>query len=152
MTPSASIGAFIRGYEKCRLRAYMPTANDVPTIGWGSTGSDIHLGMVWTQQQADERFSRDLAAFGRGVAGLIGNALTTQGQYDSMVSLAYNIGIANFAKSSVLTNHKAGHYSTAALAFQLWNKQRDKTTGQLVVLGGLTKRRAVEAKIYGGTL
>lgn len=148
MTPSASIGAFIKGYEKCRLRAYLPTPNDVPTIGWGSTGADIRLGMTWTQQQADDRFASDLAAFSHGVSGLLGNAPTTQGQYDAMTSLAYNIGMASFAKSSVLLNHKAGHYATAALAFSLWSKQRDKATGELVVLSGLVKRRKAEADIY----
>ena len=34
MTPSKKIVDFIKGYEKCRLTAYMPTPNDRPTIGW----------------------------------------------------------------------------------------------------------------------
>lgn len=148
MTPSPRIIAFIRGYEKCRLKAYMPTPNDKPTIGWGSTGPDIRLGMTWTQAQADARFASDLAAFAAGVVKAIGTARTTQNQFDAMVSLAYNIGLSAFQSSSVLTNHRAIHYATAALAFRLWNKQRDLKTGQLVVLAGLTKRRAAEAAIY----
>ncbi len=67
-----------------------------------------------------------------------------------MVSLAYNIGLGSFLSSSVLTNHKAGHYATAALAFGLWNKQRNKTTGKLEELRGLTARRKAEADIYRG--
>lgn len=150
MTPSKTIEAFIKGYERCRLSAYMPTPNDKPTIGWGSTGPDIRMGMTWTQAQADARFSADLSRFAAGVEAELGGAPTSQNQFDAMVSLAYNIGLANFAKSSVLTNHKAGHYATAALAFGLWNKQRNRATGQLEVLGGLTKRRAAEAEIYRG--
>ena len=148
MTPSARIEAFIKGFEKCRLSGYMPTASDRPTCGWGSTGPDITLDTQWTQKQADDRFASDLVKFGLGVTGLIGTSPTTQNQYDAMVSLAYNIGDANFAKSSVLTNHKAEHYQTAALAFSLWNRQRQN--GVLVVLDGLTKRRAAEAALYRG--
>ncbi len=149
MTPSTKIIDFIKGYEKCRLKAYMPTPNDKPTIGWGSTGPDIRMGMTWTQAEADERFAHDLAHFAAGVSGKIpGSPPTAQHQFDAMVSLAYNIGLANFATSSVLTNHRAGHYQTAAMAFALWNKQR--TPSGLVVLTGLTKRRAAEAAIYKG--
>ena len=52
--------ALIKSYEQCRLTAYLPTPNDVPTIGWGATGPDIVLGMTWTQAQCDARFTTDL--------------------------------------------------------------------------------------------
>jgi len=149
MTPSAMIIAFIQGFERCRLQAYMPTPNDRPTIGWGTTGPDVRMGLTWTQAQADSRFASDLGKFAAGVTTAIGGAATTQSQFDAMLSLAYNIGIANFSRSSVLTNHKAVHYATAALSFGLWNKQRDRS-GNLVVLNGLTRRRAAEAEIYRG--
>lgn len=149
MTPSKTIEAFIKGYEKCRLKAFLPTPNDVPTIGWGRT-KGVKLGMTQTQAEADADFSADLAERAAFVTRQIGTAKTTQGQFDAMVSLAYNIGLANFAKSSVLTNHRVGHNATAAMAFALWNKQRNRKTGQLEVLGGLTKRRAAEAAIYRG--
>lgn len=149
MIPSATITAFVKGFEACRLKAYLPTPNDVWTIGYGHTVG-VEPGMIWTQQQADDAFTVDLAAFGKEVWALIGIAKTTQGQFDAMVSLAFNIGIGNFKSSSVLTNHCAGHYQTAAWAFSLWNKQRDKH-GELQVLTGLTRRRAAEALIYRGT-
>jgi lysozyme len=149
LTPSTKLVAFIKGFEKCRLKAYMPTPNDKPTLGWGSTGPDITLGMTWTQAQADQRFASDLAKFAAGVFKAINGAPTSQDQFDAMVSLAYNIGLANFGISSVLTNHRGIHYQTAALAFGLWNKQRD-AHGVLVVLNGLTKRRKAEAAIYSG--
>ena len=148
MSPSPRIEAFIKGFEKCRLSAFKPTPYDQWTCGWGATGPDIAADTQWNQKQADDRFDTDMVKFGLGVTGLIGTATTTQDQYDAMVSLAYNIGDANFARSSVLTNHKAGHYQTAGLAFALWNKQSQN--GTLVVLDGLTKRRAAEAAIYLG--
>lgn len=144
MTPSTKCADFIKSFEQCRLKAYMPTPNDVPTIGWGSTGPDIKLGMTWTQQQADERFASDLAYFGGKVINAIGGAATTQAQYDAMTSLAYNIGIKGFTGSTVLRKHRAGDYDGAAAAFASWNKQAGK------VLNGLVKRRTAEARMYRG--
>lgn len=146
MTPSPRITALIKGYEKCRLKAYMPTKDDVPTLGWGSTGPDIKLGMRWTQKQADDRFAADLARFGAKVAALIGAAPTTQGQYDALVSLAYNIGYGDggLKTSTLLRMHKEGDYAGAELQFARWNRQQGR------VLNGLTTRRSAEAAIYGG--
>ncbi|WP_340645334.1 lysozyme [Phenylobacterium sp.] len=144
MTPSPKIIAFVKDFEKCRLSAYMPTPNDRPTIGWGTTGSDIHMGLVWTQAQADERFAKDFAAFAAKVAALLGKHSTTQGQFDAMVSLAYNIGTGGFGSSTLLRKHLAADYAGAAEQFARWNKQAGK------VLNGLTRRRAGEAAIYRG--
>lgn len=152
MKPSQRIVDFIKGYEKCRLKAYMPTPNDKPTIGWGSTGRDIKLGMTWTQAQADERFNRDLAMFAAGVEHMLGGCATTQDQFDAMVSFAYNVGLDDdaddiaegFGDSTLLKKHKVGDYAGAAAEFPKWNKQAG------VVLNGLTKRRKAEAAIYRG--
>lgn len=144
MTPSAACADFIRGFEACRLKAYLPTPQDVPTIGWGSTGHDVRLGTSWTQAQADARFAADLAHFGARVAALLGAAPASQAQFDAMVSLAYNIGLAAFAKSTVLRRHLAGEHDRAAAAFALWNRQKGK------VLNGLTRRRTAEARMYRG--
>lgn len=147
MTPSSRCVDLVRGYEQCRLKAYKPTPDDVWTLGWGSTRG-VKQGDVWTQAQADGRFTQELTEFACAVWARVGSAPTTQGQFDAMVSLAYNIGETNFRGSSVATNHRLGHNATAALAFSLWNKQRDKKTGELKVLNGLTKRRAAEAAMY----
>ena len=143
MTPSAKIEAFIKSFEQCRLHAYMPTPNDRPTCGWGSTGPDVTMDTTWTQEQADERFDRDLARFGGGVFLLL-HGPTTQNQYDALVSLSYNIGLGNFARSTVLKQHNAGFYRQARDAFAMWNRQAGK------VLPGLTRRRLDEAAVYAG--
>jgi len=141
LTPSAKCEAFIKGYEKCRLTAYLPTPKDVPTIGWGSTGPDVKLGMRWTQKKADDRFSSDLKLFASAVSSAV-NGIATQNQFDAMVSLAYNIGRSAFANSTVARKHRAGDYAGAAEAFKLFNKQKGK------VLNGLIKRRQAEKEIY----
>lgn len=150
MTPSPRCEAFIKSFEKCRLKAYLPTKNDVPTIGWGATGPDIKLGMVWTQAQADARFSRDLAHFAAGVQRLLKGAPTTQAQFDALVSFAYNVGLdedddtkpEGLGDSTLLKKHKAGDYAGAAAQFKFWNKQKG------VVLAGLTRRSADETAMY----
>lgn len=152
MTPSATITSFIKGFEKCRLKAYTATdserADNIWTIGYGHIAG-VRPNQIWTQAQADEAFVDDILAFSTGVAALLGKAKTTQNQFDAMVSLAFNIGLGAFKTSSVLTNHLAGHYQTAQWAFSLWNKQRDKYN-VLQVVTGLTRRRAAEALIYKG--
>lgn len=84
------------------------------------------------------------------VNALIEDAPTTQDQFDAMVSLAYNIGVDAFARSTVLRAHKAGDYDAATAAFAMWNKITSLATGKLVVERGLTIRRAREASIYHG--
>lgn len=148
MEPSAKIQSFMKGYEKFRAKAYLPTPNDKWTIGYGETNG-VKPGMVWTLEQAESNFAARMVTLGNKVQTALRGAPTTQAQFDAMVSLADNIGLTNFGNSSVLANHRAGRYSTAALAFSLWNKQRG-SDGQLHVLNGLTKRRSAEAAIYRG--
>jgi len=144
MTPSPASIALIKSFEQCRLTAYLPTPNDRPTIGWGTTGADIHMGMTWTQAQCDERFATDLDAFAGGVsAALTGE--TSQNQFDAMVSLAYNIGLGAFKGSTLLRLHNAGDFTAADAQFAAWNKQ----AGQ--VLQGLVRRRAAESAMYRGS-
>ena len=142
MIPSAKCEALIKEYEQCRLKAYMPTSHDVPTIGWGSTGKDIYLGLVWTQLQADSRFTHDLTKFGIEVSAMI-TGVTTQNEFDALVSFAYNEGPGRLEGSHLLTYHNTGLHVRAEGQFALW-KYQGKT-----VLNGLVKRRAEEADLYG---
>ena len=148
MTPTVGPRArdLIKSFEACRLKAYLPTPNDVPTIGFGATGPDVKLGLTWTQAQADARFDADLAKFAAKVSALIGDAPTTPAQFGALVSLGYNIGTGQggLATSTLLRLHKAGKYTEAAAEFGRWNKQAGK------VLNGLTRRRAAETALYMG--
>lgn len=147
MVPSKNIEEFIRGYEKCVLHAFLPTPNDVWTIAWGHT-EGVKKGDQWTQAKADEVFAADLAGFSARVSALIGTAPTTQNQFDALVSFAYNEGPEALHTSTLLRKHRSKDYAGAADEFKNWNKQRNKKTGNLEVLDGLTKRRAAEAAIY----
>lgn len=129
--------------EACRLRAYLCPAG-VPTIGWGET-EGVELGMVWTEDQVDSRLYQQVVRYARRVRELT-SRWANPNQLGAMVSLAYNIGLQAFSRSSVLRLHNAGDHQGAARAFHLWNKAR--VNGQLTVLAGLTSRRAAEAALY----
>jgi GH24 family phage-related lysozyme (muramidase) len=124
----------------------MPTPQDRPTIGWGMTfypdGRQVRLGETITQAKADADFVTIVERFADKVRALIGDAPTTPAQFGAMMALAYNIGVAGFARSSVLRLHKAGDKQGAARAFGAWNKQAGRA------LAGLTRRRAAEAALY----
>lgn len=145
----------LHSFEGCRLEAYPdPGSNDGNpwTIGWGSTGAGIGPGVKWTQEQADARFLVDLAKFEDGVTRLIGSAPTSQGQFDALVCIAYNIGLDEDADtiaeglgdSTLLRKHKAGDFEGAAKAFLSWTFNDGRQ------LKGLVRRRAAEAKLYRG--
>lgn len=137
----------IHSFEKCRPKAYPdPGSKDGHpwTIGWGATGPGIYEGVVWTQEQADERFRRDIVARESQLNNMLAGAATTQNQFDAMLSLGYNIGMLALQGSTVMRRHKAGDFSGAADAFAMWNKNDGK------VMNGLVRRRAEEAKMYRG--
>lgn len=131
-----------------KVQAYPdPATGGKPwTIGIGSTrdeqGRPIKPGDVWTVDRARRHFERELEEYGAAVAKAIGSAPTKPCQMAAMVSLAYNIGVTAFSRSTVLRQHKTGNYPTAADAFMMWDKAAGK------VMKGLTRRRAAEAQLY----
>ena len=129
----------IRNFEGLRLKAYLCPAG-VPTIGYGSTGKDIHLGMTWTTEQADERLVRDLASFEMEVSRAV--PVSTDNQFSALISLCYNIGIGAFEGSTLRKLHNQADYAGAADQFLRWNRGGGR------VLPGLTKRREAERALY----
>lgn len=129
-----------------RFHAYPdPGTGGAPwTIGAGSTGPDIGPDTIWTREQCLDRFSADLANFGNGVAKLLGDAPTTQAQFDAMTSLAYNIGLGALAGSTLLKKHKAGDYTGAAAQFDRWINAGGRP------MQGLRARRWDERRMYEG--
>ena len=146
MNTSPACLALIRQFEGCRIKAYMPTPHDVPTIGWGATrhadGSAVRLGETWTQAQADAALAAFVARLAGRVTDMLGGHPTTQHQFDAMVSLAYNLGAGALGGSTLMRRHLAGDYAGAAAQFKRWDRQG------ATVLPGLTRRRAAEAALY----
>lgn len=130
----------IKVSESCRFKAYMPTPDDVPTIGYGHT-EGVKMGDTCTQQEASQWLLDDL----RWVEECINDNVDvdlTQRQYDALCSLIYNIGCGAFKGSTLLKLLNAGNYLAARQQFARWNRQ-----GQ-TVLAGLTKRRHAESELF----
>lgn len=110
------------------------------TIGWGATGPDIGPGTVWTREQCDERLGRDIARHAQDVARALGDAPTSQAQFDALVSFHYNTGA--IGRATLTRLHRAGDFEGAANEFSRWNRAGGR------VLKGLVRRRRDEATLY----
>lgn len=128
-------------FEGFRAEAYRDLGG-VWTIGYGFT-EGVKKGDTITREEADARLLIELQKFADGVDAMC-SAPVSQNQLDAMVSLAYNIGLGAFARSSVLRMHNIGAPEAAVRAFSLWNKVNGKE------VRGLSLRRAKEASMYHG--
>jgi lysozyme len=132
-------------FEGLKLEAYLCPAN-VPTIGYGNTfypdGKKVKLGDKITKEQADTLFLGIAEDFAKRVRGLLKKDLN-ENQFSALVCLAYNIGVANLNKSTLLKKVNVNPLdSTINAEFLKWNKAGGK------VLAGLTRRREAESKLY----
>lgn len=130
----------IQDFEGLELTAYKDAVG-VLTVGWGSTGPHVKVGMTITQQQAEALLLSDVSRFERGVTDLVKVPLS-QNQFDSLVSFSFNLGLANLKSSTLLRKLNSLDYAGAALEFPRWNKAGGK------VLAGLTRRREAEKKLF----
>jgi lysozyme len=141
--------ALIKDFEGCAraradgmVEAYPdPGTGGAPwTIGWGATGPEIGPGTVWTQAQCNARLADDVARHAADVARALGDAPTSQAQFDALVSFHYNTG--EIARATLTRKHLAGDHRGAEAEFARWNRAGGR------VLAGLTRRRAAEARLY----
>lgn len=131
---------FIRGFEKLVLHAYLPTKDDVWTIGYGHT-KGVKQGDVITEAEANRLFEEDVAEVEAIIARNVKVPLN-QYQYDALVSFVFNIGEPQFKKSTMLRKLNMGDYAGASAEFPRWNKQKRR------VVDGLTRRRKEERQRF----
>ncbi|MDM2860707.1 lysozyme [Citrobacter sp. Cpo073] len=139
--------ALIKGFEGCRLTAYPdPGTGGAPwTIGYGWThpidGKPVKPGMTIDQETADRLLKTGLVSYENDVLKLVRVKLT-KGQFDALVSFAYNVGSRALSTSTLLKKLNAGDIKGAADEFLHWNKAGGK------VLNGLTRRREAERALF----
>jgi len=138
--------ALLHKYEGLVLDAYLCPAK-VLTIGYGNTfyedGSKVKIGDKITKARADELFNNILENnFASPVRNLIKSKVTNN-QFSALVSFAYNVGIGNLKKSTLLKMVNINPNDPAIRRqFMRWNKAGGKE------LLGLTRRREAEANLY----
>jgi len=110
--------------EGVRTRAYRDSRG-VWTIGVGHTanaGPPIPKpGMAITREEVDELLSRDLVKYENIVNRNVRVPLT-QGQFDALVSICFNVETALSPKSTIVKRLNKGDYRGAAKAIMLYNK------------------------------
>lgn len=104
-------------------RAVQPLPGDKWTNGFGSTTNDagqaLKPGETVTPPQALARKLRDVRRFEGALKGCM-TAELTQGEYDALVSLAYNVGADAVCKSTMVRLHNAGQHAEACAQFDRW--------------------------------
>lgn len=138
----------IRSFEGLYLEAYLCPAG-VWTIGYGHTGivhNDVKKGRVLRDQhEAEDLLRGDLEKFADGVHRLLLSRPRDEindNQFGALVSFAFNLGLGNLQKSTLLQRINARDYLGAVPEFAKWNRANGK------VLRGLTRRRLSEAALF----
>lgn len=146
MKASESIKAFIREREGLRLTAYR-CPSGVWTIGYGHTGKDVTPGKQISKGEAERLFEADLARFEGELGAMLGATALRQGQYDALLSFAYNVGMRSLLSSTLWRKVQADADDVSIPAeFSRW--VYGTQGGRKVKLPGLIKRRAEEARRY----
>lgn len=131
--------SIIKRWEGCRLQAYQ-CPSKVWTIGYGHTGNVIPGDKI-TMAVADSLLRSDLIKFERSLDSY--GLPLNENQYSAMVSLMYNIGQGNFAKSNVL---KLARVNVNDPRIQDAFLKHVYSAGK--ILQGLVNRRNDEIKLY----
>lgn len=138
----------IKKWEGFRSKPYLCPAG-VATIGYGSTvypdGRAVSLrDPSITEAQAVEILAATLVKYEDAVRRYTANAKKpiSQNQFDALVSFAYNVGIGNLQKSSLLRLVNAGNFAGAGREFGKWVFAKGKK------LQGLVDRRADESYLF----
>ena len=129
----------IKDFEGLNLRAYKCPAGKW-TIGYGTTAG-VKEGDIVTTDEAEELLRRDIRFFEAGVAKAV-NVKIRQNQFDALVSFAYNVGLGNFKKSTLLRLLNEGKDTSAADQFLRWKFVKG------VESGGLLRRRRAERELF----
>lgn len=135
----------IKRFEGLKLKAYFCPAG-LPTIGYGSTwyenGSKVKMGDVITIDRADKLLIFTVAEFEKQVDTLVTSAINAN-QLGALTSFAFNVGIGNFRKSTLLRLVNANPSNPAIRTeFGKWTRANNQ------VLKGLVTRRQAEADLY----
>lgn len=140
MKTSAVGRKLIKSFEGYRSEAYLCPAG-VPTIGYGHTAGVV-MGDTCTRDEADEFLKEDLRVAENAVNEQ--NLDLNQFQFDALVSFVFNVGVANFRKSTLLKMLKQDTVTRDTLEAE-WKKWKHAAGKELK---GLVRRRDAEWNLY----
>jgi len=133
----------IKAYEGYRSQSrILISGNNV--VGYGHRIADQDV-IALTRAEADMLLREDI----QPVEELVNEAVfapLTQGQFDALCSLAYNIGPDAFLKSDVIKAINNGRPIEAANGFDVWRK--GEIDGESFIIDALVRRRTAEKALF----
>jgi len=133
----------IKAYEGYRPQSrILISGNNV--VGYGHRIADQDA-IALTRAEADMLLREDI----QPVEELVNEAVfapLTQGQFDALCSLAYNIGPDAFLKSDVIKAINNGRPIEAANGFDVWRK--GEIDGESFIIDALVRRRTAEKALF----
>ena len=114
------------------------------TIGYGHTRT-AKPGMEIDRDEAARLLAEDTADARAAVSRLVKVPLT-DGQYATLVSFVFNVGVGAFTSSTLLRRLNAGEYDAVPGELARWIHQT--IDGRKRVVDGLVNRRAAEAGLW----
>lgn len=148
MKASQDCISMIKRFEGLSTKAYRCPAG-VWTIGYGHT-EGVEAGDIITEAVADKLLEADVTLFASRIdlqAQRDGITLS-QGEFDALTDFAFNLGLGALFNSTLWKMLKENKHIQAANEFLKWDKSRNRQTGVMVVLPGLTKRRKAERELF----
>jgi lysozyme len=146
ISKKVSAAKLIAQFEGLRLNAYRDTGG-IWTIGYGSTkdpftGVPVKQGDKISKETALEWLNKDIGQRQVAIRKLL-KVPVTSNQLAALTSLAYNIGLGAFQRSTLLRllNQKAPIQQVAD-QFLRWNKVNNQE------VKGLTNRRILEKELF----
>jgi lysozyme len=144
-------------YEGYTNNAISPVKGDVATYGFGSTtradGSPVQMGDSIKPPAALALAARDIALKEAALKSCFGDARLTQGEYDALASLAYNVGAGAVCKSSIPGKFRAGNYAAGCKTILDFKKVQGRDCSlpaNKSFCGGVWTRRQAEYKTCMG--
>lgn len=128
---------------KRRTGLTLKACQDTPGIwfiGYGHYG-DVHEGMVITQEEADAKLAFEIGRYERLLAEVL-QVPVNQGQWDALVLLIFDYGIARVRISVLMRFVNAGEFDKAAGEFAKWIQVRGRPDIHMV------RRREAERQLF----
>ncbi len=141
MTASDRLLVLLKVFEGLRLKPYRD-AGGYWTVGWGHKLGPDEIPVTITRDQAMAYLLTDLARIEKAVGEITHGLELNQNQFDALVSLAFNIGPAALAGSTLVMLLRKGDVVGAAQQFTKWSKIHGKTNLALMA------RRIQEQKLF----
>ena len=116
LTASAALIAALALSEGFTTQAIQPVPNDRWTYGHGSTfradGEPVQPGNTITRAEARTLLVATVNdTYATAIQRCAGDVLMSQGEFDALVDLAYNVGPQNTCRYSIIAKFRAGEYA-----------------------------------------